>query len=180
MSRNVIETLMGAVVLAIAAVFLLFAYRSADLGPVRGYELMARFDRIDGLPVGSDVRISGVRVGSVTAQSLDPETFLAVVHMAIDPGIRLPTDTVALIASESLLGGRFLSLDPGGEEEIIPPGGTIQFTQSTPGIEQLLGQVIFNLQSIGSNAGAAAPGGDAVPPAGGAGAGGAVGTVPGQ
>jgi phospholipid/cholesterol/gamma-HCH transport system substrate-binding protein len=153
MSRNVIETVMGGVVLAVAVLFLVFAYSSTGLRSVDGYEVVARFDRIDGLQTGGDVRISGVKVGTILSQSLDPQTYLAEIRMSIDPSIQLPTDTVAVVASESLLGGRFLALEPGGAEEMIPPGGTIEYTQSTPGLEQLLGQVIYSLQSGGREGG---------------------------
>lgn len=148
MRRNTIETVLGAVVLAVAALFLLFAYRSADLGSVQGYEVEAHFSSTGGLQTGSDVRISGVKVGTVNGQSLDPKTFLAVVRMSIDSSVQLPKDTVAVIASESLLGGKFMALEPGGDPDTIPAGGRIEYTQSTPGIEQLLGQVIFSLQSM--------------------------------
>lgn len=154
MSRNVIETVMGAVVLAVAAFFLVFAYSSVSVGRVEGYEVVARFASVGGLQNGSDVRISGVRVGTVVSQELDPATYLAEVRMSIDPSIELPTDTAAIIASESLLGGNYMSLSPGGAAEMIPPGGAIQFTQSTPGIEQLLGQVIYSLQGMGDRGGA--------------------------
>ena len=153
MHRNVIETIIGAVVLVVAGFFLVFAYSSANLRAVEGYELLARFDRVDGLEVGSDVRISGVKVGSVVGQRLDEMTYLAEVRMTIDPTIQLPTDTVAVVTSESLLGGKFLALDPGGAEDMIPAGGVIQYTQSVPGLEQLLGQVIFSLQEMGEEEG---------------------------
>jgi phospholipid/cholesterol/gamma-HCH transport system substrate-binding protein len=131
----------------------------------------ANFSSVGGLQNGSDVRISGVKVGSVTGQTLDPDTFLAVVRMNIDPAIRLPGDTVAVIASESLLGGRYMALEPGGAEELIEPGGRIEYTQSTPGIEQLLGQVIFSMQGAGGPAAGGAAGGatDAQEGAGGGG-----------
>lgn len=151
MSRNVIETIMGAVVLAVAVLFLVFAYSSTDIGRVDGYEVVARFDRVDGLQAGGDVRISGVKVGTILSQTLDPQSYLAELRMSIDPSIRLPTDTVAVVASESLLGGKFLALEPGGAEEMIAPGGTIDYTQSTPGIEQLLGQMIYSLQGAGGD-----------------------------
>ena len=160
MNRNVIETVMGAVVLAVAVFFLVFAYTSADLRHIEGYEVVARFDRIDGLRPGADVMISGVKVGSIVSQDLDPQTFLAEVRMSIDPTIELPTDTVAVVASESLLGGRFMALEPGGADELIPPGGTIQYTQSTPGFEQLLGQVIYGLQNPSGPGGSGAATGD--------------------
>lgn len=167
MSRNVIETVMGAVVLAVAAFFLVFAYSSVSIGRVEGYEVVARFASVGGLQTGSDVRISGVKVGTVVSQGLDPVTYLAEVRMSIDPSIELPTDTAAIIASESLLGGNYMSLSPGGAAEMIPPGGTIQFTQSTPGIEQLLGQVIYSLQGMGDGGGADSDSGSEDPAPGG-------------
>lgn len=161
MKRNVIETVMGAVVLAVAAFFLFFAYGSADVRSVSGYEVMARFDRIDGLEPGSDVSISGVRVGQVTSTRLDPTTYLAEVRMSIDPDIELPVDTFATVASESLLGGRFMALDPGGDPEMIQPGGTIIYTQATPGLDQLIGHFIYGMDS---GDGSASDGGDSDAP----------------
>ena len=146
MHRNLIETVMGGVVLAVAVFFLIFAYTSADLGDVDGYEVTANFPWIDGLSVGSDVRISGVKVGTVVGQRLDPETFLAEVRMSIDDAIQLPLDTAAVIASESLLGGKYLKLEPGGDLETIPAGGRIEYTQASPNLEELLGRAIFGSQ----------------------------------
>ena len=80
MSRNAVETVMGAVVLVVAALFLFFAYTRTQTHTVTGYEVSARFDRVDGLRTGGDVRISGIKVGTVTSQSLDAQTFLAVVR----------------------------------------------------------------------------------------------------
>jgi len=144
MSRNVIETVMGAVVLVVAALFLLFAYRTADIRAVQGYELQAQFGSTGGLQAGADVRISGVKVGSVTGQSLDPQSYLAVVRMNIDPNIKLPVDTVASIRSESLLGGRYLALQPGGDPDMLPPGGRIQYTEAPVDLEDLIGRFIFS------------------------------------
>ena len=150
MRQNVIESVMGAVVLVVAALFLVFAYSSADLQAVDGYRVEARFDQITGLAPGSDVLISGVRVGSVIGTALDPATYRAVVEMSIDPAITLYTDATATVASEGLLGGMFVQIDPGGAfDEVLGEGQEITFTQSTPGLEQLLGQVIFSLESLG-------------------------------
>lgn len=151
MNRNVIETVMGAVVLAVAGLFLAFAYSTADLQQVEGYEVWAQFDHIEGLGPGSDVRIGGVKVGSIVRLELNREYWVADVHMSIDPSIRLPSDTFAVIRSESLLGGKFMALEPGIEEDTIPDGGKITFTQSVPGLEQLLGEVIYQLQQTGSS-----------------------------
>jgi phospholipid/cholesterol/gamma-HCH transport system substrate-binding protein len=148
-SRNVIETLMGAVVLLVAAFFLIFAYTAANVGAVEGYRVSARFDDIGGLTPGSDVTISGVRVGSVVGTTVDPDTFQAVVTMTIDRAIRLDEFTSATVTSSGLLGGNHISLQPGGGEMMIEPGGSIEYTQSTPGLEQLLGQVIYSISDLG-------------------------------
>jgi phospholipid/cholesterol/gamma-HCH transport system substrate-binding protein len=142
--RNMIETVMGAVILIVAAMFLAFAYGHSNLRAVSGYEVIARFDRIDGVTAGTDVRISGIKVGTVIDQKLDPSRFLAVVRMSIDPSIKLPTDTVAEVASEGLLGGRYMALIPGGEEATIKPGGEIKFTQSAVDLVQMLGKFMFS------------------------------------
>jgi phospholipid/cholesterol/gamma-HCH transport system substrate-binding protein len=104
MSGNVIETVMGAVVLVVAALFLFFAYTTSQVRAVAGYEVSAQFDRVDGIHDGGDVRIAGVKVGTITTQTLDPKSFLAVVHMTINPAYKLPDDTVAESSSSGLLG----------------------------------------------------------------------------
>ncbi|HYE00022.1 MAG TPA: outer membrane lipid asymmetry maintenance protein MlaD, partial [Alphaproteobacteria bacterium] len=142
------------------------------------YELTARFDSISGLAPGSDVRVAGVKVGTVTGQELDPTTYLAVIRMNIADTIKLPRDTVAVVASESLLGGRYMQLQPGGDEALLKAGDRIEFTQSTPGIEQLLGQVIFSMQNSGKGEAAPAPGAAPAAPGAAAPGGGLFGTQP--
>ena len=143
MNRNAVETVMGAVVLVVAAVFLFFAYTTTQVQAVAGYEVTARFDRVDGVRDGTDVRISGIKVGSVLSQSLDPKTFLATLRLSIDPSVKLPTDTVASITSSGLLGDNFVQLDPGNEDEMIAPGGAIAHTQSPINLTNMIGQFIF-------------------------------------
>jgi len=82
MGRNLIETLMGAVVLVVAGLFLIFAYSTTNVRPVRGYTVTAKFERVDGLNTGSDVRLSGIKVGTVVDQKLEPNTFLAEIGRA--------------------------------------------------------------------------------------------------
>ncbi len=144
MRRNLIETILGGVVLVVAALFLAFAYSSTGIHAVSGYELFAKFDRIDGLKDGGDVRMSGIKVGTVIGQSIDPETYLAVVRVSVDPSIKLPLDSAAEIVSDGLLGGKYLSLVPGAEEEMIKPGGEIKFTQSPLNLESLISQFMFS------------------------------------
>lgn len=144
MSRNAVETVMGAVVLVVAAVFLFFAYTTAQVQSVSGYQLKAKFSNAGGLKTGGDVRISGIKVGSILSEQLDPKTFQAVVTMSIDPAIKLSTDSVAQITSSGLLGDNYISIEPGNEDETIPPGGTIVHTQAAMSLENLIGQVIYN------------------------------------
>jgi len=144
MRRSLIETLMGAVVLGVAGLFLVFAYTTADLGRGGGYEVFADFSTVGGLRVGGDVRMSGIKIGSVVRQELDPETFLARVTLSVDASLKLPVDTSASISSEGLLGGNFIDLVPGGADETLPPGGRIQYTQDAVDLMQMLGRFIFS------------------------------------
>jgi phospholipid/cholesterol/gamma-HCH transport system substrate-binding protein len=144
MGKNLVETLMGAAVLVVAGMFLLFAYKTADLKPVRGYSVTAKFKAIDGVRLGTDIKISGIKVGSVVAQSLDPDTYEAVLTFAIDANVKLPTDTSAQVTSEGLLGGTYVALAPGAEDRMLVNGGEIKHTQSPVNIVQMLGRFIFN------------------------------------
>jgi len=144
MKRNIVETLIGAIVLVVAIGFFSFAYSRADVGTVSGYTINADFTGVGSLTAGADVRISGIKVGSVVSQELDPDTFMARVTLSIDDAIELPTDTSAAVGIEGLLGGAFVSLEPGGEEELITNGGQIVFTQAAPDIIGLVTQLVFS------------------------------------
>lgn len=145
MKRNVIETVLGAVVLGVAFLFLAFSYSSANIGSPDGYEVRARFSSIGGLAVGDKVVVSGVKVGNVSRVELDKDSYLADVYLDIDSSVKLPDDTAAFISSESLLGGLYLQLEPGASEDMIEEGGVIEYTQAPQNLEQLLGQFIFSL-----------------------------------
>jgi len=148
LGNNIVETIIGAVVLAFAAIFLIFAYRTADLGAGgNGLNLIAKFDQVDGLQVGSDVRMSGIKVGTVTSQTLDTESFRAIIGISINDNIQLPDDSAAKVASESLLGGSYLALEPGGSEDLLVSGDEITYTQSAVSLMDLIGQAIFSSTS---------------------------------
>jgi len=143
MGRNAIETVMGAAVLLVAAVFVYFAYNTAQIKAVTGYEVTARFFKIGGLGKGSDVRISGIKVGTVVSNTLDPVTFDAVVTMSIRPDIKLSTDTVATIASSGMLGDKYVMLLPGEGTEQLAVGGEITKTKDFRSLEDQVGEIIF-------------------------------------
>ncbi|MDA0340144.1 MAG: outer membrane lipid asymmetry maintenance protein MlaD [Proteobacteria bacterium] len=149
MQRNMIETLMGAVVLVAAAMFLVLAYSAANLRASTGYEIKAPFNKIGGVKIGSDVRVSGINVGSVTDLTLDPQTFRAIVTLTLDDAYQFTEDTTASIASEGLLGGNYIELVPGGSPEMIRPGESIEYTQDSVDIVQLLGRFIFSVEKAG-------------------------------
>jgi phospholipid/cholesterol/gamma-HCH transport system substrate-binding protein len=155
MTRNLLETLLGAIVLIVAIVFLGFAYSASQLGDESGYELIARFDRVDGLQRGSDVRIGGIKVGTVIDQTLDPATYRAQVRFTMREDVEVPADSSVAVAMDGLLGGKYLSLVPGGDVEILAAGDEVTLTQSAINLEDLIGQLIF---SQGSGDGASGPG----------------------
>jgi phospholipid/cholesterol/gamma-HCH transport system substrate-binding protein len=141
------EALIGAIVLVVAAFFIVFAFSATDVGAVNGYEVKATFDRVDGIGSGADVRMSGIKIGTVTKLELDPQTYLANVTFSISSQYQLPTDSSAEVTTDGLLGGKYMAIVPGGAEDMIKPGGRIQFTQSSISLEGLIGRIGFGLGS---------------------------------
>ncbi len=144
MGNNLSETLIGALVIIVAVGFVAYGYSVADVGTVQGYEVRAKFDRVDGLATGADVRVAGIKVGSVTSQELAPQTFQAIVHMSIANDIKLPDDSNIKVASEGLLGGSYLSIEPGGSATNLKNGDEIQFTQGSVDLLSVVGQALFS------------------------------------
>ncbi|MDA9055384.1 outer membrane lipid asymmetry maintenance protein MlaD [Alphaproteobacteria bacterium] len=144
MHRNTLETVMGAIVLLAAAGFVMLAYEAADVKGNDGYEIAAEFGSTGGLSVGDDVRISGIKVGQITAQQLDPITYIAKVSMAIEPTIKIPSDSSARITAASLLGGNYLELMPGAATDTLGAGGVIYDTRDPISLSDLLGKAVFS------------------------------------
>lgn len=143
MRRNIIETIMGAVVLVVAAAFIVIAFSSGEVSKVTGYEIVAEFDDATGVAAGSDVRMAGVKIGSVSSLDLDPSTFFANATLSIDESVQLPLDTSARILSDGLLGNTYIALEPGGDTENIAAGGRIEYTQGSVNLVDLLGRFVF-------------------------------------
>lgn len=155
MRAHLAEAMTGLLVVGVAAGFLLFAMGSRSAGD--RVEVTARFPNVSGVNVGTDVKLSGMKVGSVTAQTLDPATYQAVLTLAIDPAVKLPMDSSAAITSDGLLGGAHIALVPGAEAEFLKAGDEITDTQGATDLMGLIGSFI----NRGSNS--AAP--DAAAPA---------------
>jgi phospholipid/cholesterol/gamma-HCH transport system substrate-binding protein len=143
MGKNLVETIMGGFVLVVAGIFLAFAYLSANLSPAGGYPVKAAFSSVDGLTVGSDVRIGGVKIGIVTRATVDSKDYRALLTMNLEPDVKLPVDSKAVIASAGLLGGRYVKIEPGHAAQLIKAGGTITHTEGAVVLEELLGKIIF-------------------------------------
>ncbi len=140
------DTIIGAVVVFVAAILLVLVYGKED-GPEQrakttdGYVLTARFNRMDGIGPGSAVRVAGVPVGKVIAQELD-DHFRAQVTLRVANGVELTLDTVAAIQTDGLLGAKYIELRPGGDDRMLKPGDDIPYTQDAMVIEELLDMII--------------------------------------
>jgi phospholipid/cholesterol/gamma-HCH transport system substrate-binding protein len=146
MSKNLVETLVGLLVILIAGGFLYSAYKTTDIGvgANSGYKIFAKFDRADGLNMGSDVKVGGIKVGKVIGQKLDESNYQAIIEMVITDGVKLPVDSTAEIIGNGLLGEKYIAVLPGADEEKIAAGGSIEFTQSAISLESLIGKFVFS------------------------------------
>ena len=143
MKRSMVETLLGALVVIVAAGFLIFALQVTEVGAVEGANLKARFLKVGGLEVGSDVRISGVKVGTVTDRVLDTNSFEAVVLFTVSASVQLPVDTLAVVTSEGLLGNKYLRLIPGSATDLVADGGEIAQTRDYRSLEDMVAEIIL-------------------------------------
>lgn len=142
MNRRVKEAVVGAVALVILGVFVSWGFSAGGAAGVRGYDIIARFSRVDGITIGSEVRLVGVPVGEVTAQRLDSESNMAYLTLTIDLRIDLPMDTTAMIVSESVLSGKHVKLDAGGALDMMVDGDEIEFSQDSVIIEGILERIV--------------------------------------
>lgn len=144
LKENLVETLVGLFVVVVAALFVIYGYSVSETDSGDGYRVSAQFNRVDGLSIGSDVRMSGIKIGTVRSLELDPASFYANAEFEIANGIDLPDDTSAKITSEGLLGGNYVSLSPGGSEDLLEPGGEILYTQGSVDLIELVSQALFS------------------------------------
>ena len=139
--NNIAETVIGAIVVALAVIFLAFAYMRTGSGHLSGYEIKTSMSKVDGLGIGTDVRLSGIKIGTVSELTLDPKTYLVVVHLNIRDDIKIPEDSSILVTSAGLLGSSYLSITPGGDDKMLPPGGVIGNAQGSIDLMNLIGRM---------------------------------------
>lgn len=152
MQQNIIETIVGFFIITIAVVFFVFAYKTAGAeGPESGYTLAAKFQSAEGINEGSDIRLAGIKIGKVQKLTLDRETFFAMMEMNIDKGVKLPKDSQAAIVSSGFLGGKFVSIVPGGDADDLQDHDQIQFTQSSVNMEALIGKFMYSYGNNNNN-----------------------------
>ena len=146
MKSNTFEAIVGAVVIFLAVVFLFVGFSSMKLKKSNNYNLSALFNIIDGIKLGSDVRMSGIKIGTVTKQELDNSTFEAKVFMSIDSKISIPDDSSAKITTDGLLGGNYISIEPGGSDIYLSNNEEIFFTQGAVDLIGLVGEALFSVE----------------------------------
>ncbi len=155
-SREIKEVVCGGVAILVFGAVLGVFYSGQHLRAKSGlteYTVTATFNRIDGLSVDTEVRLSGMPIGTVKTVALTPD-YRARVTMRLRHGVELPTDTSAAIHTDGLFGSKFMTLDPGGDEEILTDGGVITYTQDAVVVSDLLDLIIAEGKSQRSDAGA--------------------------
>ncbi|MFK7973792.1 MAG: outer membrane lipid asymmetry maintenance protein MlaD [Rickettsiaceae bacterium] len=148
MKQGMFETIVGVVVLIVTIAFFTFAYRVSNYSELdKGYHVVANFQNIDGILNGADVKIAGIKVGSVDNISLDDETYYAAVQLQIRDHVSIPKDSTAIVSTCGLLGGKYIKITPGASDDILAKNGKIRFTQSALNIEELIGKLMYSLTS---------------------------------
>src|SRR3954470_2803787 len=138
--NNIAETLIGAAVVAVVAAFLTFSYYRSGGSSLAGSEVNAKVAKADGLAVGTDVRLAGIKIGTVSDLTLDPKTYLVTVHMNIRDDIKLPVDSSVLVTQAGFLGGQYLSITPGGDDKMMTAGSFFENAQGSIDVMGLVGR----------------------------------------
>ncbi|MBT4911062.1 MAG: outer membrane lipid asymmetry maintenance protein MlaD [Candidatus Marinimicrobia bacterium] len=146
MKSNTFEAIVGAFVIIISVVFLFFGFSTMKIQNSDSYNVSALFNRIDGIKIGSDIRMSGIKIGTVVSQELDNSSFEAKVLMSIDSKILIPDDSSAKITSDGLLGGNYISIEPGGSDIYLLNNEEIFFTQGSVDLIGLVGEALFSVE----------------------------------
>ncbi len=145
---NKLETIIGLIVLMIAVAFFVFTYSTTNIKKLdKSYQLKGRFTQVEGIVVGSDVMMSGIKVGSVTSLKIDRDTYYAIMTFSVDNSLKLPVDSSLKISTSGLLGGKYVAIIAGSSEEMLEPNAEIKYTQASLNLEGLLSKLLFSISS---------------------------------
>ena len=146
MRSNTFETFVGAIVIILAVSFLFYSFSITDNNTDGTYKINATFNRIDGIQIGSDVRLSGIKVGSVVKSSLNQSTYEANLVLIIENSINIPDDSSAKITMDGLLGSNYISIEPGGSDIYLIENDYILYTQGSIDLIGLVGEALFSVE----------------------------------
>lgn len=146
MKNNTLETLIGFLVLIVAGLFLFIAYKvSNNMQTISsGLKISGEFSNIDGINIGSDVKVAGVKVGSVLDVKIDSESYNSILVLKISKDLSIPTDSLFKISTSGLIGSKFVNIKIGANDEFFKNGDVIEFTESAMDLEDLIGRFLFN------------------------------------
>ena len=146
MKYNFLETFSGFAVIAIAVLFFTFAYKIGYPNEAREfYGVKASFENVEGVGAGSDVMLSGIKIGSVSKVSIDNDAFKAILDIHLNKDIKLPKDSRFAVSTSGLLGGKYIAVVPGGDDENLKSGDVIKNTQSSINLEELIGKLMYSM-----------------------------------
>lgn len=148
MKQGAIETIVGFVVMCVAALFFTFSYKISHASKSgEGYIIRADFQNIEGLSEGNDVKLSGIKIGYIDSVSLEKDTYFAVAKLRIQKGIEIPSDSRAMVSTNGLLGGKYVRITPGAADDVLKDSDKIKFTQSALNIEDLISKLMYSMTS---------------------------------
>jgi len=147
MKKNVIETLVGLLILFLCSVFVTLIYDNQSISYKNKdtYKVYAEFDNISGIDVGSDVDIAGIAVGKVVSKELDLNLYTAKICMEFESKVKLSSDSFAEVVSSGFLGNKYISIVPGADSEMLEDGDSISLTQSALSMEHIINKVLFGM-----------------------------------
>ncbi len=143
-NNRAFESMVGFAVIVVAILFSVYAFNYSKLKTESGYPLFAKFDRIDGIKEGSEVRLGGIKIGRVVKIELDGDEYVAKVWFRINDNIKLPTDTAVAVNSDGLLGGKHIYINPGADDEYLKPEDEVLHTQGSINLESLIGKFVVS------------------------------------
>lgn len=144
MQKNIIETLVGFLVIIIAGLFVLYIYNLRPNNIKSGYTLTATFENVDGVVKGSEVKVGGIVIGKVNEITLDKKMYDAILTLTIEDDIKIPTDSRAAITTNGFIGNKYVAIIPGGDFSYLEHGDKIRHTQSAVNLESILGKFIYS------------------------------------